>query len=152
MMFSVLSQLQPNSEKVWYSAVWNRRQAGASKPLGSKQAALAPLGNMQGWQPGTDEHEGQHEHGSHRFQRHGPAARGRAQQLPQAQALVLILRMRPRLAPKRPACKLLSAALHPHEPILQPCFRAHNDRQSCSCAGALLHVMLWSQVLWCQAP
>lgn len=41
----------------------------------------------------TNVHEGQHEHRGHHFQSHSPAARVRVQELPERQALVLILRI-----------------------------------------------------------
>ena len=41
--------------------------------------------------PRADVNEGQHEDGSHHLQHHRPPARGRFQQLPEAQALILVL-------------------------------------------------------------
>ena len=49
------------------------------------------VGNLLSAWAGTNIHEGQHEDGCHDLQRNRPAARRGLQQLPQAQALVLIL-------------------------------------------------------------
>lgn len=57
--------------------------------------------------PRADVNEGQHEDGSHYLQHYRPPARGRFQQLPEAQALVLVL-----LIPKERASYAFVCFLH----------------------------------------